>query len=592
MLITSLPDSGIIKLMKKPNLFYATFLVGFLLMGAGVAQAVSLPDFSQTNDLPGFISSIYSFALTVVGIAVFIRILYAGFLMLTAGGNASKWNDAKTKMTNAIVGAILLFAAYLILYIINPDLVSNAFRFTLPSSSRPPTSSTSVARTSPTSGQAAISGVVPAGGTAFKGGKATSFLGFLTAKAQQGIYAFTIKVTDRNGDVCRKTYSMEVLPSLAATSANNLYAKHFTPQKYSLFSLAVANAQEDEDLETVRNGGCIITTDIIPDAIENVPYYAEIYVAGEPPFVYEIEEGALPGGLSIVAALDMPVLTIENKTAQRNPSYVFYQTDRFRLEVTNAKPNSKLYFKWIKNGKPWFYPGKTPNSEGWTEYGVTDSEGKWVNEANFTPAEIGQWQEYVMVAGQVSRVLGFEVIDPGTRIIVSNDVTPVFYGAGAGGFTPCQPEHYCEDPKTGERSEPLSDEETIRRGSSDRCPGLRQVFECRYPNEEPNDSCRQFEFERRNCMDQMAEVKNEDGTINGSGLPYSSTGEPPANVKPGQLYTTDQYVGDTNLGGDNKLVLCRYSDQEKAARCGMSMSGELCLPNRSTGYNMQWCVKP
>ena len=131
MLITSLPDRGIIKLMKKTNLFYTTFLVSFLLVGAGIAQAVSLPDFSQINDLPGFISSIYSFALTVVGIAVFIRILHAGFLMLTAGGNASKWNDAKTKMTNAIVGAILLFAAYLILFVINPDLVKNTFNFSL-----------------------------------------------------------------------------------------------------------------------------------------------------------------------------------------------------------------------------------------------------------------------------------------------------------------------------------------------------------------------------------------------------------------------------------------------------------------------------
>lgn len=94
------------------------------------ARAVSLPTFDQQN-LPAFISSIYSFALTIVGIVIFVRILYAGFLLLTAAGNASKITDAKTKITNAVVGTILLFAAYLILNVINPDLVKNTFNFNL-----------------------------------------------------------------------------------------------------------------------------------------------------------------------------------------------------------------------------------------------------------------------------------------------------------------------------------------------------------------------------------------------------------------------------------------------------------------------------
>lgn len=94
-------------------------------------QAAVLPNFNQSQNLPAFISSVYSFALTIVGIAVFIRILYAGFLWLTAAGNASKASDAKGKITNAVIGAILLFAAYLILYVINPDLVRNTFNLNL-----------------------------------------------------------------------------------------------------------------------------------------------------------------------------------------------------------------------------------------------------------------------------------------------------------------------------------------------------------------------------------------------------------------------------------------------------------------------------
>ncbi len=90
--------------------------------------AFGLPTFNQGN-LPDFISSVYTFSLSIVGLIIFIRILFAGFKMLTAAGNASAFGDAKTKMQNAIVGAILLFAAYLILYVINPDLVKNTFTF-------------------------------------------------------------------------------------------------------------------------------------------------------------------------------------------------------------------------------------------------------------------------------------------------------------------------------------------------------------------------------------------------------------------------------------------------------------------------------
>ncbi|OGN03812.1 MAG: hypothetical protein A2831_01775 [Candidatus Yanofskybacteria bacterium RIFCSPHIGHO2_01_FULL_44_17] len=93
-------------------------------------QAVTLPSFNQP-DLPAFISSVYSFSLTVVGLVVFVQILRAGFLWLTAAGNASKASNAKGMIQNAIVGAILLFAAYLILYIINPDLIKSTFNFSL-----------------------------------------------------------------------------------------------------------------------------------------------------------------------------------------------------------------------------------------------------------------------------------------------------------------------------------------------------------------------------------------------------------------------------------------------------------------------------
>lgn len=576
--------------MKKRTFYHLILLIGFSFIVFSIAQAVSLPDFSNTKDLPDFISSVYSFSITILGIAVFIRILHAGFLMLTAAGNAAKWNDAKSKMTNAIAGAILLVAAYLILYIINPDLVSNAFRFTIPA---PPgneeSSQAEISKTSLTAGPVGITGVIPANSS-------SSLHHLPTAKAQGGIYAFTIKVTDRNGDTCRETYSLEVLPNTATSQ------KPFSPfERYSAAILNAVSAQEErkEDIiNTLQKGGCIINTSAIPDAVENIPYYAEIYVAGEPPFSYEIEDGHLPTGLNITPALEMPVLTIQNLTAKREPSYVFYQTDKFRLEVSGAAPNSKLYFRWYKNGKQWFYPGKLTTPDGWTEYGATDKDGKWVNEAIFTPNDIGVWQEYVMINGAISKVLSFEVISPQTEMVIDENLrrSPLSYVPPGGvAIASCFEVTYCEDPETGERTPVLTaNQAAVVNAPPNSCPdsNLRKVSECHYPEpeENPADECQNFERERESCAEQIRQLKNEDGTINTSKLPHSADGIPP-DMPSGSLYTADQYAGDTKLGGENKVLLCRYSDQVKAIHCGQPNSGEFCLPNRSAGINMRFCAR-
>ena len=48
-----------------------------------------------------------------VGIVVFVRFVWAGWLYFAAAGNAGSASNAKDMMTNAIVGAVILFASYL-----------------------------------------------------------------------------------------------------------------------------------------------------------------------------------------------------------------------------------------------------------------------------------------------------------------------------------------------------------------------------------------------------------------------------------------------------------------------------------------------
>ena len=93
-----------------------------------------------TEGLPGFgqlIEMIFTWSLNILGIVVFVMIFYAGFNWFTAAGNTARVNEAKAQITNAITGAIILLAAWIILYTINPDLVGG--KFTLPGLGTSPT---------------------------------------------------------------------------------------------------------------------------------------------------------------------------------------------------------------------------------------------------------------------------------------------------------------------------------------------------------------------------------------------------------------------------------------------------------------------
>ena len=89
--------------------------------------SVSAPTQGLPTNLGTLIEQIFTWSLAVLGIAVFVMVFYAGFLWLTAAGNTAKVGDAKSRITNAVFGAIILLSAYLILYTINPDFVCQTF---------------------------------------------------------------------------------------------------------------------------------------------------------------------------------------------------------------------------------------------------------------------------------------------------------------------------------------------------------------------------------------------------------------------------------------------------------------------------------
>ena len=74
------------------------------------------------------ITIIINWVLGFVGIIIFIIFLYAGFEYATSGGDSSKTEKATGRMTNAVIGLIIVFFAFVasnaILSFIFPDSVA------------------------------------------------------------------------------------------------------------------------------------------------------------------------------------------------------------------------------------------------------------------------------------------------------------------------------------------------------------------------------------------------------------------------------------------------------------------------------------
>jgi len=78
---------------------------------------------STTIDFYSYVSAVYKFGIWAVGIVAMFMIIWGGYTYITSAGNNSQMETAKRIITDAIVGLILALVSYLLLYIINPDLV-------------------------------------------------------------------------------------------------------------------------------------------------------------------------------------------------------------------------------------------------------------------------------------------------------------------------------------------------------------------------------------------------------------------------------------------------------------------------------------
>jgi hypothetical protein len=87
------------------------------------AQTKSLLGLSANAGIQDYVKAAYIFAVGMVGIIATVVIMIGGLIWISSLGNANRVNDAKEWIGAAISGLALAMFSYMILYIINPDLV-------------------------------------------------------------------------------------------------------------------------------------------------------------------------------------------------------------------------------------------------------------------------------------------------------------------------------------------------------------------------------------------------------------------------------------------------------------------------------------
>ncbi|MFH1780893.1 MAG: pilin [Candidatus Nealsonbacteria bacterium] len=116
------------------RLIYFIFILAILVPQAVSAVTLNLrypipPGAPNINSPDGqaldqVIAWFYYFIIWIAGFATFVMIIVGGVKWLTSAGNPSRITDAKDQIKNAILGLLIILAAFIILQTINPGLTT------------------------------------------------------------------------------------------------------------------------------------------------------------------------------------------------------------------------------------------------------------------------------------------------------------------------------------------------------------------------------------------------------------------------------------------------------------------------------------
>ncbi|MBP9869690.1 hypothetical protein KBC59_04000 [Patescibacteria group bacterium] len=73
------------------------------------------PSFAgTTTDLPTIIGAVVNILLTLVGVLLLAYLLYGGFMWMTAAGDEGKVKKARSLISNAIIGLVIIVSSFAI----------------------------------------------------------------------------------------------------------------------------------------------------------------------------------------------------------------------------------------------------------------------------------------------------------------------------------------------------------------------------------------------------------------------------------------------------------------------------------------------
>ncbi|MBP9732565.1 MAG: hypothetical protein KBD29_03860 [Candidatus Magasanikbacteria bacterium] len=98
--------------------------IGFCLPSTNAKIKIAIGGQTEFTGLAEFIAFIYKYGMGLAGILSVLILIFAGVQWIISGGNAETISKAKHKIVGAVIGMVILAAAYTILYTVNPDLVN------------------------------------------------------------------------------------------------------------------------------------------------------------------------------------------------------------------------------------------------------------------------------------------------------------------------------------------------------------------------------------------------------------------------------------------------------------------------------------
>lgn len=112
---------------KKTFSIFAFSLLIFAIAATALAvdyqPLVSIPGINAGASLKDYLSGLYNFLISIVGILAMGVIIYGGMRYIVSAGNPAAMEDAKETIMSAVYGLALALGSWLIINVVNPDIL-------------------------------------------------------------------------------------------------------------------------------------------------------------------------------------------------------------------------------------------------------------------------------------------------------------------------------------------------------------------------------------------------------------------------------------------------------------------------------------